>query len=152
MHWLTCESRSQLILTMGNRKPQDQGNPCACILGAIQRGHRHPVTALAVSSDGRFVFSGSASFRGKIKQWDVFTGKVDDALQRLRLRECADLRARQLVRNMNGDACPAASLSLSSDGRFLFCWRKLSDKKETWNCSNGTVYVERRPAIAICAG
>ncbi len=64
---------------------------------AVQLGHRSNVTSVAISSDGRYLVTGS--YDDKAKLWDVNTGKE--------------------IRVFSGHSGPVKSVAISSDGRYL---------------------------------
>jgi WD40 repeat protein len=124
----------------------------------VLRGHARAVTALAVSADGRFAFSGSADTT--VRQWRLETGHVganSPARPVRALSEHSSPRVAQIARVFDGHSHAVNAVAVLPDGRHVFS--ASADKLiHQWSTETGAVRrrwrrrgVCRRPRFLIAA-
>jgi uncharacterized protein YjbI with pentapeptide repeats len=104
-----------------------------------------PVSAVAVSPDGRFVYSGSSD--KTVKQWETSSGAVRAVAWRCCCAVC-DVAGAQLVRTillMEGHSDLVWAVAVSPDGRFVYSGSYDKTVKQ-WEASDGAV----RAAASRC--
>ncbi len=98
-------------------------------------GHADGVNAVAVSSDGRFVYSGSQD--KTVKQWEASSGAVRGSVCCCCCCWCVTWLA-QLIWTMKGHSNPVNAVAVSPDGRFVYSGSQDETVKQ-WEASSGAV-------------
>ncbi len=99
-------------------------------------GHSSFVKSLAVSSDGRYLYSGSHD--NSVKQWDTSNGAVRLCSCPLFTATACCAGATQMVRTMKGHSAPVSALAVSPDSRFLYSGSR-DYSVRLWDASTGEV-------------
>jgi WD40 repeat protein len=111
---------------------------CPGVLQLVRtiEGHSGIVNAVAVSPDGRFLYSGIeevSTSRGAVQQWETSSGVVRASVVRRRRDG-----ALQLVRKFKGHPDYVNAVAVSPDGRFVYSGADDNTVKQ-WDTSSGAV-------------